>query len=69
MANAEFGIVTGVTAPVKTDRPQDLPLSMLLLLFLGCLTSQQPDTPTDTLPGAWRYRVGTGASWPGVSIL
>ena len=22
-----------------------------------------------TLPGAWRYRVSAGTSWPGVSIL
>ena len=26
-------------------------------------------TPVATLPGAWRYRVGTGTGWPGVSIL
>ena len=27
------------------------------------------DTPVDTLPGAWRYRVSTGTGRPGVSIL
>ena len=26
-------------------------------------------TPEATLPGAWRYRVGTGTGRPGVSIL
>ena len=26
-------------------------------------------TPVATLPGAWRYRVSTGAGRPGVSIL
>ena len=26
-------------------------------------------TPVATLPGAWRYRVGDGTGWPGVSIL
>ena len=26
-------------------------------------------TPVATLPGAWRYRVGTRTGWPGVSIL
>ena len=26
-------------------------------------------TPADTLSGAWRYRVGAGTGWPGVSIL
>ena len=26
------------------------------------------DTPVTTLPGARRYRVSTGAGWPGVSI-
>ena len=25
-------------------------------------------TPVATLPGAWRYRVGAGTGWPGVSI-
>ena len=27
------------------------------------------DTPVDTLPGAWRYRVSAGTGWPGVSTL
>ena len=27
------------------------------------------DTPVATLSGAWRYRVGAGTGWPGVSIL
>ena len=27
------------------------------------------DSPVATLPGAWRYRVGTGTGRPGVSIL
>ena len=26
-------------------------------------------TPVATLPGVWRYRVGAGTGWPGVSIL
>ena len=26
-------------------------------------------TPVVTLPGTWRYRVGAGTDWPGVSIL
>ena len=26
-------------------------------------------TPAATLPEAWRYRVGAGTGWPGVSIL
>ena len=26
-------------------------------------------TPVAILPGAWRYRVGAGTGWPGVSIL
>ena len=26
-------------------------------------------TSLATLPGAWRYRVGAGTGWPGVSIL
>ena len=27
------------------------------------------DTPVATLPGAWRYRVTTETSWPGVSWI
>ena len=26
------------------------------------------DSPMATMPGAWRYRDGTGTGWPGVSI-
>ena len=26
------------------------------------------DTPVAILPGAWRYRVSAGTSWPGVSL-
>ena len=26
-------------------------------------------TPVATMPGAWRYRVGAGTGWPGVSIM
>ena len=26
-------------------------------------------TPVATLPGAWRYRVSAGTSWPSVSML
>ena len=26
-------------------------------------------TAVATVPGAWRYRVSAGTSWPGVSIL
>ena len=26
-------------------------------------------TPVATLRGAWRYRIGAGTAWPGVSIL
>ena len=29
----------------------------------------QTDTPVAILPGAWRYRVSAGTSWPSVTIL
>ena len=29
----------------------------------------QTGTPVATLPGVWRYTVGTGTGWPGISVL
>ena len=38
--------------------------------FFGVIPeTKKIGTPVTTLPGTWRYRVGAGTGWPGVSIL
>ena len=64
--------MVGIVVKASALRAEDMGLeSRLWRDFSGSshTSALKIGTPLATLPGAWRYGVGAGTGWPGVSIL